>query len=489
MFILVPIVIMFLLGILGYKRPRPALIALPLVIAALLISSAALGFEEWYFTVGFLFSIAILFVTLSACSASKYQPDSDQLPQRIAKWILIILLMLAVLIATAVAFGPLSIYGFILFAVFVALVIGYYTTSRRMTAANIISTIGSSIRQNLPLPMALESASSGRGDVQSKTLGRIKKWLVEGYPLSEAIKRGWPKCPSRAMAMIAAAEKINQLPYAIKAIEEDMAAEAQESRKVRPVEPLYPLIVMSLMAFVVLGTMTFVVPKFAMVLEEMTEGQALPVSTRILMSVSTIVFRDWGWLVWSVFLFIIVVVVPFSITVRCRLRRVDKPQLSSQIGDFIKWYLPIRSWFEKNYSMISVVEMLKLSLNAGSTVNEAISGCLGLDINNRFKRCLRKWLLEVEAGGNIADSARSCGLGNRLAWAFDEKVNQGNTLVVLEMLETLYRSHYSYMVNLARFIMWPCVVVSMGLMVGFVVYAIYIPLVVTINALSATVMP
>jgi type II secretory pathway component PulF len=72
-----------------------------------------------------------------------------------------------------------------------------------------------------------------------------------------------------------------------------------------------------------------------------------------------------------------------------------------------------------------------------------------------------------------------------LAWAFDQQTNQGNTLAVLEALESFYRSNYSYRVNLARFIMCPCITILVGTMVGFVVYSIFSPMVAIINNLAS----
>ena len=80
-------------------------------------------------------------------------------------------------------------------------------------------------------------------------------------------------------------------------------------------------------------------------------------------------------------------------------------------------------------------------------------------------------------------------MGPALAWAFDEQVNQGNTLSILEMLESFYRSNYGYYVNLARFIMWPCVTLIMGVMVGFVVYAIFSPGIAMIKSIAEAVYP
>ena len=159
------------------------------------------------------------------------------------------------------------------------------------------------------------------------------------------------------------------------------------------------------------------------------------------------------------------------------------------MGDFVKWHIPVWRWFEFNYSMVQAIEILRLSLNSGGTVNDSISHTLGLDVNNCFRKKLRGWLERVEAGVNVSEAVRECGLGNTLAWAFDPAVSPCNTITILEVLEKFYRSNYSYRVNLARFITWPCVVVAMGAVVGFVVYAIFAPMIQIINHLAEMVTP
>ncbi|HUT30883.1 MAG TPA: type II secretion system F family protein [Sedimentisphaerales bacterium] len=407
--------------------------------------------------------------------------------RKLAMWILILIAICLAIAAAMAVLGPWSFLIFILAFFLIALLISYGLTSRHTTAVHVISTIGASIRQNLPLPMALESAAGGRTDKRARILRSIERWLVQGYSLSESIRRGYPKCPGHAAAMIAVAERIDQLPYAIKAIEANMMARAEERRRIKPVSPFYPLVLLTIMFLIVLGLSIRVIPKLHAVFEEMFEGQALPAATRFLFGVTGfIAYRSP--LPWLVPLILILVAV-VAIHVRLRPRRPQKPHLLSRVGDFIKWRLPILHWFERNHSLVQAVEVLRLSLNAGCTVNDAIANTLDLDVNNCFRSRLRDWLDRVEAGRDISASATESGLGSSLAWAFDQNVNQGNTLSVLETLESFYRSNYSYRINLVRFILEPLVTISMGLMVGFVMYAVFSPLVAAIDHLAIFITP
>ena len=483
--ILIILIILYIL--LGWKRSSVALITLPFVAGTIL----ALGITTQDLVI--IVCSPILFIlTLIAVLFSRKEPDSENWPQVCAKWFFITLIILIFILASLIGFalsGPFCIFSIMFVVILTSLVIAYSLTSRNVTAAYVLSTIGSSIRQNLPLPMALESAASGWPDRRSRILRNIQKWLVQGYSLGESIKRGYSKCPGYAKAMITAAERINQLPLALKAIEANISAQTEENRKIRPVHPIYPVIVITLMFLILLGVMTFIIPQFSMVLTEMVDKPQLPTVTRVVIDIMDFIAYKYGWLLGVLIILIILIFIPASIYFKFRSRRPDKPYLFSRIGDFIKWHLPILHWFERNYSMVQVVEMLRLSLNAGCPVNEAINNTIGLDVNNRFKKRLRKWLKKVERGDNIAASIKESKLGSALAWAFDEKVNQGNTMTILETLEAFYRSNYSYCVNLARFIIWPCIILCMGIIVGFVVYAIYSPMIAIISHLTTLVTP
>ncbi|MGB2866588.1 MAG: type II secretion system F family protein [Sedimentisphaerales bacterium] len=483
MLIIISILVLAFCIYLGLKQPAIALVTLPFVAGTLLVAGAT---EESAIVV---IAPAIFVATIIAVLMSKREPDSEQWPQVIAKWILILFVFLLLSVTLGVAFGPLGVSGIVFFALLIGSIIAYGLTSRLATDTYVMSTIGSIMRQNLPLSMALESAAGGRADNRSRILLRIKKWLVQGYSLSESIKRGYPKCPGYAVAMIAAAERINQLPLAIQAIETDMLVRADERRKIRPVHPLYPVILMVFMFFILSGLMAFVIPSFKTALQEMIGEATLPAATRFLMGITNFVAYEYAWIIWPPLIFLIIVIIPISIYIKFRPRRPHKPYLLSRMGDFIKWRLPVLHNFEKNYSLVQVVEVLRLSLNAGCAVNDAITNTLDLDVNNRFRKRLKRWLKKVERGDNIATAIRKSKLGSPLAWAFDEKVNQGNTLTILETLESFYRSNYSYSVNLARFIMWPCLILIMGAIVGFVVYAVFSPGILIIESLSGKVLP
>ena len=118
-------------------------------------------------------------------------------------------------IAAFAFFGIWGGIGLVFVQLFIGAVIGAFATSELARSSYVITTIGASMRQNLPLPMALEMAAVGQDYKRADILRNIKKWLVEGYSLSESLRRGYPKCPGYIMSMVAAGERIGQIPQAI----------------------------------------------------------------------------------------------------------------------------------------------------------------------------------------------------------------------------------------------------------------------------------
>ena len=491
MFTTLTIAVLLFYIFLGIKKPGFAIVTSPFVSAIIIFVWAIVANEypayspaqsaDIFFAViatPFIFLATILTILIYQRGEKR-----ERWPWQLAKWILIILLMLLFLFVLGVISGPLIVYGLGFVILLVGMLVSFGMNQRHAVTTYVISTIGGSMRQNLPLATALQSAAGKEQNRQAIILRRISEWLVKGYSLSESIRRGFAKCPGNIAAMLTAAEKANQLPQAFASIEADMVQTTGEHRRIKPIHPSYPIAVLSVMFFIVMGLMIYVMPKFTEVLKEAAYGQ-LPRSTQILMGIANFIAFRYGWLPITIIVITLIILGFAAIRTKYRPRRPEKPYLLSRINDFIKWHLPVMRWFEFNYSMAQTVELLRVSLNAGWTVNDAIANTLTLDVNCFFRRRLAKWLRHVEAGDDIAVSVGSVKLGTALAWAFDADVNQGSTLAILETLENFYRTNYSYRVNLIRYITMPCITVLTGMCVGFVVYAIFSPMVVIIRNLT-----
>ncbi len=392
------------------------------------------------------------------------------------------LTLIAGLLAVAGALAPLVL---IFLVVLGYLFINFALTSRQVRALEILSTLGAAMRQNLPVPTALEAAAENGPQKQARIYRDVAQWLTRGFSLSEALDLGYPRCPGHILAMIAMAERVDQVPTAIDCLEKDLLEKSNDINGIRPVHPLYPFLLIVMQILIFTGFMIFIIPKYREIFDDF--DVVLPESTQILLAVATQISRD-GWLAASL-TFLLLFLVPFSVYIKFRTRTPQNPRWLSVWGDWIKWYLPLLRGFEWKYALVQVTAYLRLALRAGVRVDRAIAHTSGLDVNERFRHKLKHWSADVEQGENIAIAARRHGLGRGVAWAFDQKVNPNNAPEILEILERLYRRSYRMRLLLARYIFWPCFMVLIGLLVGFVVYAMFTPIVAMIDAVALDVIP
>jgi len=475
MLVIIVITVVVLYVILAAKMPKAALVTSPVATIAFFMlsltseSPAAAGISLLILPAGLLSLVA----------------DKRAWARKVVKGLFQVLGG-GCLLAIAVFLWPLAL---MLSPIFITIILRYLLIARNSRALYVISTIGTAMRQNLPLAMALETAAGQNSDKRARILRGISKWLVQGHSLSDAIKQGYRGCPAQAVAMIIAAEEIDQVPRALRSIEADMVEKADESKKVKPVDMAYPFIVLSCAFFIVMGLMIFIVPNFAAVLSDMSDGEtSLPAPTQFLLNFSNLLFGGRG-IVLLGFVGVIAGTISIATFIRFRARRPQRPYLLSRIGDFLKWHLPFLRWFEMNYSLVQVVSFLKVSLNAGCALNEAIRNSLRLDTNYFFRKRLKRWLRKVEAGDNVSSAARKSGMGRPIAWAFDDKVNEANTPEILGMLEEFYRSNYNFRINIAKSAAMPFMVLGLGAIVGFIVFAMFMPMFTILSVLTADVVP
>jgi type II secretory pathway component PulF len=473
--------------VLGYRKPGMAFATVPISVGLVWYLTFITDTQENLFVM-----VPTIFIgTLVVVAATGWDRRSRRWFHWGAWYLLIGIVTILLMGVVLAGFGVFAA-GYALAAVFLcsvvlicASLIHHLLTNSRRTAVNVFSTLAAIMRQNLPLPMALDCAAIGAEYGTATVLLDIKRWLVQGCSLADALGRGYPRCPSGRLAMVAAGERIGQAPAALAAIEADVRSQTVEPAKLRPIHPFYPAFVVVVILFLTLGLMTFVIPQFASMLCEIADGR-LPVATRILIRITM-------WLRYSPFgivaIVLAILIVKFRFWYRILRGRLHHCSVLLWPRDLLAWRLPLVRRFEWDRCLVQTLELLRISLAAGCPVNDAIRSALELDVNRWFRRRLRCWLARVERGEDIAQSARGCGLGRAVAWAFDACASAESTPAILEMLESHHRSLYAYRMNVTRYILWPVGILLLGLMVGFVAYSVFSPAVALINAMALNVYP
>jgi len=483
--LLITAAILILLGYLylGIKMPKAALLSCLPVSIGIFFCGGVFDITAVMALAPGLFVGTLLVVFIGG------EKESVTWPKTVSGYILFVLGLgiLAVLVGIpavlVAALPPLFILLLSILPLLIGLLVGFGLTARGGLALDLVATLNSCMRQNLPLTAALEASGGGGQDRRSRMYRRIAHGLQRGLPLSESIRRGYPSCPAYITSLVAMGERVNQLPFALAALEKDLVEKSEQRTRLRPVDPLYPFLVLTVGFFIVLGLMIFVVPKFKAIFSDM--GVELPTPTKYLMELYA---GSHEWLL-GILAVLALLAAPAWLYTRLRPRRPERPYKMSRLSDSIKWMLPISHGFEKNYSLMRVTESLRLSLRAGCPLNQAIKYTCDLDVNHRVRRRLQRWWQRVQQGQDVGRAAAACGLGRGLVWAFDYQVNPGQAPVVLEILENFYRGYYNYRIILAQHILWPVIIALTGAAVGVVAYCLFSPMVNLLEEVCNAVMP
>ncbi|MBN1554415.1 MAG: type II secretion system F family protein [Phycisphaerae bacterium] len=377
--------------------------------------------------------------------------------------------------------GPFFPLGGLFLMVLAGLIIAHLLVGKESLAMHVFSSLAASMRQNLPLPAAMEIEAQGLRGKSKRVFQNIAFWLTQGFPLSESIKRGYPRCPGGALSMVTASESIAQTPRTLRIIERNISEQMQPRNHMQRMTPAYPIAVISIALMLVTMLMIFIVPKFQMIFADI--GYPLPAPTQWLMRMGDFA-SEFG--VASVPPMLVFVVIPTGLYLQFRPRRPEKPYTLSIWGDGIKWFLPPFHWFERMRAQVLTADFLHIALDAGATIDDAVSGACELDVNLCYRARLQDWLRRIQSGQNVSTAARKAGVGKSLAWALDTDINRGNTPAVLEAIASAGRANYAYARNVATSIFWPCVTLGLAVMVGFIAYALFLPMPELLNNMMDT---
>ncbi|MBN2842739.1 MAG: type II secretion system F family protein [Sedimentisphaerales bacterium] len=395
---------------------------------------------------------------------------------RFMRYLVLILLCLIPFAIPLVLSGPLII-------LYCSSFISSAIIMRDSVRMDVLSSLSSALRQNLPLSTALASASASFKGKSARILSNTAKWLAEGYSLSESLRRAYRNCPGHIISLLEMAQDVDQLPEAAGYIEQQLYEKRRTGGWAIQAGNnifMYPFIIMSMVLVMVSGLLTFVVPKFQCIFSDM--GTELPDTTKGLIAIADF-FRHSH--VGSIMLVLLPVAILFGYVRNVIYsRRYGKSTLIAKRADTFRWYCPGLRWFASLSCHIRIIEYFRMSLISGKSLDRIIANCAGLDVNLIFRNKLENWHSLVVSGVPVAQAARQSGISSALAWCFDAECGPGNVEQSLTMLLGNYVANYEYRVNILKEYAGPIAVIVCAFFVGLVSHSIFVPLVEMINSVG-----
>lgn len=325
--------------------------------------------------------------------------------------------------------------------------------------------MGVMLQSGVPILTALENLKSYSRDRNfTQLLQKIERGLSEGRLLSD-IFRSEPKIFSHYYcAIIEVGEHSGRLPESFLALAESISRRQnlQQMAKKALIHPIAVMIVaMAVTYFILVG----LVPTFESLFAE--NGASLPKATQWVVAVAR-------YLQSSSFLSLLFFIFVGMFFVRHRFRMQEKFRYKLE---GILFSLPGVGRFQQQLLSAHYAEVLGILLSSGVSIGKALT-ILGESFNNlHFKNAVKDQLTWVEAGGSLVKGMEESELFSPLMLTMVRVGEESGQLPeMLSRLAELQKREIEDLVDQLMAFLEPTLIVLIGLVIGGIVVALYLPL-------------
>lgn len=297
------------------------------------------------------------------------------------------------------------------------------------------------------------------------TLDGIANDVESGTTLSEAMARH-PRAFDRLYVnMVQAGEAGGVLDVILQRLAEFMEKAQKLKRRVLGAM-IYPAVVICFSILIVTGIMIVVVPKFRDIFRDFRI--TLPAITECLLAVSNWVASDYGWAV--------ILGSPFALIVAVKLLR--KNPAGRRLIDLLKLRLPILGKILRKTAVARFTRTLGTLLAAGVPILDAISITRDTVGNVLFAQALQKVHDGIREGDSFAGTLRATRVCDQIVTnMIDVGEETGDLDKMLMKIADNYDEEVDVLIGSLVSLLEPVMVIALGLIVGSIVIALFMPLV------------
>lgn len=303
-----------------------------------------------------------------------------------------------------------------------------------------------------------------------RVIGYVADDIEGGATLSEAMSKH-PKTFNRLFVnMVAAGEVGGVLDVILSRVADFMEKSERLKAKVKGAM-IYPIVVLCVAFLIVLGLMYFIIPTFAEVLADMSEGKAgLPWLTQKLLNISNWLKGNHGCNV----LFILVVPVVLFIFFK-----VVKQFRSGRFGlDWLKLHIPMVRQLVYKTTVARWTRTLATLISAGVPILEALNITRETSENEIYSRMLGRVQSAIRQGDTFANPLRQSKTVDAIVVNMvDVGEETGDLDKMLMKVADNFDEEADVLVGAIMSMIEPMMIVVLGLIVGTIVLAMFLPMV------------
>ena len=294
-------------------------------------------------------------------------------------------------------------------------------------------------------------------------LEEISSEVEQGSTLSEAMAK-YPKSFDKLyISMVKAGEAGGVLDVILRRLAGFME-KSQKLRKQVKGALIYPAAVITVAILILVVIMLFVVPAFEKMFADI--GQALPAPTQLLLSTSQAIQTYW---------YLIPLIPIFLMTI---MKLIARTEAGEKALDAFKLRMPVFGNIIKKSSVARFCRTLGTLIASGVPILEALRIVKDAVGNVVIANAIEDVHGSIREGDTIADPLRSSGIFDELLVnMIDVGEETGELDKMLMKIADNYEADVDVAVEGMSSLLEPLLIVGMGLVVGFIVISLFLPLV------------
>jgi type IV pilus assembly protein PilC len=297
----------------------------------------------------------------------------------------------------------------------------------------------------------------------AETIGAVREDIEAGISFSEALSKHPKVFNPLYVAMIRAGEAGGVLEQSLERISDQLEKDDSLRRQVKGAMA-YPAVVLSFAGLVLIGLIAFIVPVFVGVFKDF--GGELPMITKVTVAASNAVTGQWYFLIAAA----VAIVVGFR---KWRKSEWGRPQwdrlrlrIPFKIGDTVQ-KIALARWsrtFSALYSAgVPIMQAIEVT---GQTAGNAV-----------IEDAMTAVIDSVKSGGSIAAPLKDAPVFPAMvAQMIAVGEETGNLDTMLTKVADFYEDEVAAAVKALTSILEPVMIVLVGVIVGFIVVAMYMPM-------------
>jgi len=301
----------------------------------------------------------------------------------------------------------------------------------------------------------------------------IQAAVESGETLSRALTR-WPRIFGNLfVGLVRAGEVGGVLDETLSRLATFMEENEALRRKVKSAMT-YPVLVLIFATMVVIGLVTFILPQFVAVFRDLGISEDLPRPTQILVQISDFMTSKWYMVIGGVVIFF----VAFSQYIHTRIGR--------RHWDWVKLKVPVFGKLNHKIAIARFSRTLSTLLVSGVAILQALETVAGAVDNEIMSDAILAARAAIREGEQIGDPLQRSGMFPPMVVqmvAIGEET--GSLDAMLSKIADFYETEVDATLASLTAALEPILIVSLGFVVGFIVVAMFMPLMHAISQLQS----